>query len=101
MLGKDGSMGCMITGGEEKNKQKEPEMGLAGHVFDACTERKKQEIGMDGQGGQIGSFEDTIGKKRDACQCHTSISTTQKAKYVQQGKKPSKPTNLNYSKPNK
>ena len=48
MLGKNGSMGCMITGGEEKNKQKEPEMGLAGHVFDACTQRKKQELGMDG-----------------------------------------------------
>ena len=48
MLGKNGSMGCMITGGEEKNKQKEPEMGLAGHVFDAYTQRKKQELGMDG-----------------------------------------------------
>ena len=48
MLVKDGSMGCMITGREEKNKQKEPEMGLAGHVFDVCTQRKKQELGMDG-----------------------------------------------------
>ena len=48
MLGKNGSMGHIITRGEEKNKQKEPEMGLAGHVFDACTQRKKQELGMNG-----------------------------------------------------
>ena len=43
-------------------------------VFDTCQGEKKQEVGGDGWGGQIGSCEETVGKKRGGTQFDVSIA---------------------------
>ena len=64
-------------------------------------DEKKQELDMDGWGAQIDVFEGATGKKRGVSQCCGYILKKSEAKYMQQGKKSSKPTNSNCWKPNK
>ena len=51
------------TRAERKTTEKEAKMIVSCSIFDACQGEKKQEVGRDGCGGQIGSCGGKVSKK--------------------------------------